>query len=130
MTLWEAVPPPELGLDLVKPNLRARLPRWDPRLWGDATFSKNTRQGNRLRTLGLQSARERVRARKQKEEALTLESNTTSVSCFTGKEEDVEVGLTYFGKRFLSAALGRWVSPDPLAVHMPGQADLNLYGYV
>jgi RHS repeat-associated protein len=49
---------------------------------------------------------------------------------FTGKEEDIEVGLTYFGKRFLSAPLGRWVSPDPLAVHMPGQADLNLYAYV
>jgi RHS repeat-associated protein len=49
---------------------------------------------------------------------------------FTGKEEDVEVGLTYFGKRFLSAPLGRWVSPDPLAVHAPGSADLNLYAYV
>jgi RHS repeat-associated protein len=49
---------------------------------------------------------------------------------FTGKEEDVEVGLTYFGKRFLSAPLGRWLSPDPLAVHSPGAADLNLYAYV
>ncbi|MBM4364354.1 MAG: RHS repeat-associated core domain-containing protein, partial [Deltaproteobacteria bacterium] len=49
---------------------------------------------------------------------------------FTGKEEDVEVGLTYFGKRYLSAALGRWVSADPLAVHSPGEADLNLYAYV
>jgi RHS repeat-associated protein len=49
---------------------------------------------------------------------------------FTGKEEDVEVGLQYFGKRFLSPYLGRWVSADPLAVHAPGQADLNLYAYV
>jgi RHS repeat-associated protein len=49
---------------------------------------------------------------------------------FTGKEEDQEVGLTYFGKRFLSAPLGRWVSPDPLAIHLPGSADLNLYAYV
>lgn len=50
---------------------------------------------------------------------------------FTGKEEDIEVGLTYFGKRFLSASLGRWVSPDPLAVHEPiAGADLNLYAYV
>jgi RHS repeat-associated protein len=49
---------------------------------------------------------------------------------FTGKEEDVEVGLQYFGKRYLSPYLGRWVSPDPLAVHAPGQADLNLYAYV
>ncbi len=49
---------------------------------------------------------------------------------FTGKEEDVEVGLVYFGKRFLNPLLGRWVSPDPLAVHVPGEADFNLYAYV
>ncbi len=60
---------------------------------------------------------------------------------FTGKEEDREVGLVYFGKRFLSPALGRWMSADPLAVHVPVQrddrgsvtgvsADLNLYAYV
>lgn len=49
---------------------------------------------------------------------------------FTGKEEDIEVGLQYFGKRFLSPYLGRWVSPDPLAVHAPSEGDLNLYGYV
>jgi len=49
---------------------------------------------------------------------------------FTGKEEDVEVGLTYFGKRYLNPLLGRWASPDPLAVHVPGEADLNLYAYV
>lgn len=49
---------------------------------------------------------------------------------FTGKEEDVEVGLQYFGKRFLSPYLGRWVSADPLAVHVPGKADFNLYAYV
>src|SRR5690606_29008619 len=46
---------------------------------------------------------------------------------FTGKEEDVEVGLQYFGKRFLNPLLGRWVSADPLAVHAPGEADLNVY---
>jgi RHS repeat-associated protein len=49
---------------------------------------------------------------------------------FTGKEEDVEVGLQYFGKRYLSPYLGRWISADPLAVHVPGKADLNLYAYV
>ncbi len=49
---------------------------------------------------------------------------------FTGKEEDVEVGLTYFGKRYLNAQLGRWVSADPLGVHAPGKADWNLYAYV
>jgi RHS repeat-associated protein len=49
---------------------------------------------------------------------------------FTGKEEDIELGLQYFGKRYLSPYLGRWISPDPLAVHAPGSADLNLYAYV
>ena len=48
---------------------------------------------------------------------------------FTGKEEDVEVGLQYFGKRYLSAELGRWISPDPQALH-EGSADPNLYAYV
>ena len=51
-------------------------------------------------------------------------------SRFTGKEEDIEVGLTYFGKRFLQANLGRWASADPLAIHAPGKADLNVYAYV
>ncbi len=49
---------------------------------------------------------------------------------FTGKEEDVEVGLQYFGKRYLNPLLGRWISADPLAVHAPGRADLNVYAYV
>jgi RHS repeat-associated protein len=48
---------------------------------------------------------------------------------FTGKEEDIEVGLQYFGKRYLSPALGRWVSADPSTVHACG-ADLNAYAYV
>ena len=49
---------------------------------------------------------------------------------FTTKEEDVEVGLTYFGKRFYNPRLGRWLNADPLAIHSPGEADLNLYAYV
>jgi RHS repeat-associated protein len=49
---------------------------------------------------------------------------------FSGKEEDVEVGLQYFGRRFLSPYLGRWISLDPLGLHIPGKADLNLYAYV
>lgn len=48
---------------------------------------------------------------------------------FTGKEEDSEVGLTYFGKRYLNPALGRWASADPLTIHALG-ADLNAYAYV
>jgi len=49
---------------------------------------------------------------------------------FTGKEDDVEVGLVYFGARYYAPLLGRWISADPLAVHAPGEADLNLYAYV
>jgi RHS repeat-associated protein len=48
---------------------------------------------------------------------------------FTGKEDDIEVGLQYFGKRFYSPNLNRWVSADPLAVHALG-ADANVYAYV
>ena len=48
---------------------------------------------------------------------------------FTGKEDDVDVGLTYFGKRFLSARLGRWLSADPLSIHGLS-ADANAYAYV
>jgi RHS repeat-associated protein len=48
---------------------------------------------------------------------------------FTGKEEDIEVGLTYFGKRFYAPLLGRWISADPLALHGPA-GDPNLYAYV
>ncbi|MCA9630913.1 MAG: RHS repeat-associated core domain-containing protein, partial [Myxococcales bacterium] len=56
-------------------------------------------------------------------------TTNASDSCFTGKEEDIDVGLTYFGKRYLSPYLNRWISPDPLAVHGLG-ADPNLYAYV
>jgi RHS repeat-associated protein len=49
---------------------------------------------------------------------------------FTGKEEDSEVGLQYFEKRYLSVSLNRWISSDPLSNHQPGQADLNGYAYV
>ena len=50
---------------------------------------------------------------------------------FTGKEEDVEVGLQYFGKRFLNPYLGRWISADPLELHLPTESgELNGYAYV
>jgi RHS repeat-associated protein len=48
---------------------------------------------------------------------------------FTGKEDDVEMGITYFGARYYSPFLGRWMSPDPLAIHSLG-GDLNPYAYV
>ncbi len=31
---------------------------------------------------------------------------------FTGKERDAETGLDYFGARYMSAAQGRFTSPD------------------
>ena len=48
---------------------------------------------------------------------------------FTGKEEDIEVGATYFGARYYNAHLGRFMSADPLTIH--GLAsDMNPYAYV
>ncbi len=48
---------------------------------------------------------------------------------FTGKEGDVEVGLAYFGARYLSLGLGRWMSPDPVTIHEL-RSDSNPYAYV
>jgi RHS repeat-associated protein len=48
---------------------------------------------------------------------------------FTGKEEDIEVGLQFFGYRYYAPALNRWISADPLTIHGLG-ADLNAYAYV
>jgi RHS repeat-associated protein len=48
---------------------------------------------------------------------------------FTGKEEDSEVGLVYFGFRYLNTALGRWASADPLTIHQLG-VDLKARGGV
>ena len=47
----------------------------------------------------------------------------------TGKVDDLEVGLTYFGARYFQPKLRRWMSPDPLRVHLGG-ADPNPYAYV
>jgi RHS repeat-associated protein len=45
---------------------------------------------------------------------------------FSSKYHDAETGLGYWGYRYYSARLGRWLSRDPL-----GEAgDLNLYRYV
>ncbi|UJR84230.1 SpvB/TcaC N-terminal domain-containing protein [Sandaracinus amylolyticus] len=50
---------------------------------------------------------------------------------FTGKEADEEVGLVYFGMRFLMPRLGRWATPDPLQIHAEGGGEaLNNYHYV
>ena len=52
-------------------------------------------------------------------------------SGFTGKEADEEVGVVYFGERYLIARVGRWASPDPLQVHAVGGGEaMNGYHYV
>lgn len=56
---------------------------------------------------------------------------------FTGKERDTESGNDYFGARYYSSTMGRWISPDwsakPEAVpysNLGNPQSLNLYGYV
>jgi len=50
---------------------------------------------------------------------------------FTGKESDEEVGLAYFGERYLIPRIGRWATPDPLSIHAAGGGEVgNSYHYV
>ena len=63
----------------------------------------------------------------------TPDTNLTSVvdEKFTGQKRD-ETGLDYFGARYFSAPLGRFISPDPLWVNAARMLDpqrLNLYAY-
>jgi RHS repeat-associated protein len=48
---------------------------------------------------------------------------------FSGKEQDADVGLLYFGARYYFPALGQWISPDPLTIHGLA-AGLDPYSYV
>ena len=48
---------------------------------------------------------------------------------FTGKEDDIAIGITYFAARYYSPYLGTWISADPLTIHTLG-ADMNPYAYV
>jgi RHS repeat-associated protein len=51
---------------------------------------------------------------------------------FTGKERDTESGLDYFGARYYSSNMGRWMSPDPSnwGVDFYNPQTWNHYSYV
>jgi RHS repeat-associated protein len=68
---------------------------------------------------------------------LQFVNNDSNDYKFTGKKRDTETGLDYFGARYYSNGLGRWVSADWSATPVPvPYADLgdpqsfNLYSYV
>jgi RHS repeat-associated protein len=69
-------------------------------------------------------------------DALTCSGGDISPLHFTGKERDPESGLDYFGARFDSSSLGRFMSPDWSATPEPvpfadlgNPQSLNLYTY-
>ncbi|MEO6830020.1 MAG: RHS repeat-associated core domain-containing protein [Acidobacteriaceae bacterium] len=53
-----------------------------------------------------------------------------NASRYTGKERDTESGLDYFGARYNSSSMGRFMSPDPLGGHLEDPQTLNKYSYV
>ena len=68
---------------------------------------------------------------------LKFVDNDTNDYKFTGKKRDLETGLDYFGARYYSNGLGRWVSADwsakPVPVPFADFKDpqtLNLYQFV
>jgi RHS repeat-associated protein len=68
---------------------------------------------------------------------LQFVNNDSNDYKFTGKKRDIETGLDYFGARYYSNGLGRWVSADWSATPVPvpyadfhDPQSLNLYAYV
>jgi RHS repeat-associated protein len=65
-----------------------------------------------------------------------VHSYVLTASRYTGKERDTESGNDYFGARFYSSNMGRFMSPDWSAKQEPvpyskldNPQSLNLYGY-
>jgi len=68
---------------------------------------------------------------------LQFVANDSNDYKFTGKKRDAETGLDYFGARYYSNGLARWVSADWSATPVPvpyadfgDPQSLNLYSYV
>jgi RHS repeat-associated protein len=68
---------------------------------------------------------------------LQFVNNDSNDYKFTGKKRDTETGLDYFGARYYSNGMGRFVTPDwspgPATVpyaHLDNPQTLNLYSYV
>jgi len=54
-----------------------------------------------------------------------------STTLFTGKERDTESGLDYFGARYYSSNMGRFMSPDPenFGANIMNPQSWNMYSY-
>src|SRR5262249_3269440 len=68
---------------------------------------------------------------------LQFVNNDSNHYKFTGEERDAETGLDYFGARYYSSGLGRFITPDWSATPVPvpyadldDPQSLNQYGYV
>jgi RHS repeat-associated protein len=68
---------------------------------------------------------------------LQFVNNDSNDYKFTGKKRDIETGLDYFGARYYSNGLGRWISADWNAAPVPvpyadfhDPQSLNLYQFV
>jgi RHS repeat-associated protein len=64
---------------------------------------------------------------------MSAPSPMTSQQFSSGKERDAESGLDYFGARYYSSNMGRWMSPDPKqpsAKHLMNPQKWNKYAYV
>jgi RHS repeat-associated protein len=101
-----------------------------------SNVAKNSRQGFRLLDSTLRLASGEVKSRTALGIAGTLYGAGIRSRC-TGKKRDTETGLDYFGARYYSNGMGRFVTPDwsagPATVpyaHLDNPQTLNLYSYV